>query len=221
MNRYLYLMSDRAHSRAEVIADATLHALGIGFAVTGTALLLVFASAQVDGGTLTGLAIYGGALIASFVISAFYHLAPWDALRDTLRRIDQAAIYFKIAGTYTPFAIFIGTGFAYGVLTLVWVLASIGAVVKLALRKRPGKWAAVMYLVLGWMSLLLAWPLVQLLPVAASVLILAGGITYSVGVTLFYWAELRFANAIWHGHVLAASACFFIAISMGAFALPG
>jgi hemolysin III len=214
-------MTDRANSRAEVIADAVLHALGIGFAVTGTVLLLVFASVRVDGGTMAGLAIYGGALIASFVISAVYHLAPWEALRDTLRRIDQAAIYFKIAGTYTPFAVFIGTGFAYGVLTLVWVLASIGAVVKLALRKRPGKWAAVMYLTLGWMSLLLAWPLVQLLPLGASVLILAGGVTYSVGVGLYYWAELRFANALWHGHVLAASACFFIAISLGTFSLPG
>ncbi|HKL70661.1 PAQR family membrane homeostasis protein TrhA [Salibaculum sp.] len=214
-------MTDRATTRAEVMADAALHMLGIGFAVTGTVVLLIFASGRVDSGTLAGLAVYGGALIASFVVSAFYHLAPWEALRDTLRRIDQAAIYFKIAGTYTPFAVFIGTGFAYGVLTLVWALASIGAVVKLALRKRPGKWAAVMYLVLGWMSLLLAWPLVQLLPFGASVLILAGGITYSVGVILFYWVELRFANAIWHGHVLAASACFFIAISMGTFSLPG
>jgi hemolysin III len=214
-------MTDRATTRAEVIADATLHVLGIGLAVTGTVLLLVFSGGRVDAGTRAALAVYGGALSASFVISACYHLAPWEALRDTLRRIDQAAIYVKIAGTYTPFAIFIGTGFAHGVLTLVWALAGIGAVVKLALRKRLGKWAAVMYLVLGWMSLLLAWPLVQLLPVAASVLILAGGITYSVGVGLFYWADLRFAHAIWHGHVLAASACFFIAVSLGAFSLPG
>ena len=184
--------------------------------MTGAVLLIVFAAIYgTPGGTIAAVAVYAGALIATFTASAVYHMTPWDAARPVLRRIDHAAIYLKIAGTYTPLVLLIGTGFAYVVLGLVWVLAIAGAVAKLFFWSSPGRLGPWLYLVLGWLSVALVWPLVQTLPPVATALVVAGGLLYSAGVIFFSWENLKYSNAIWHGFVLAASACFFAAITLG------
>ena len=204
------------YTRAERVADATMHGLGLGFAMTA-AVMLLFWSAQFGPATQIASAVYGVALIACFGASAFYHFTPWEGLRPTLRRIDHAFIYLKIAGTYTPLVVIIGSGFAYLVLGVVWILAVIGMVTKLAFWRTPGRFGPALYLLMGWLSVALIWPLAQVVSPVAIGLIAAGGLTYSLGV-IFYAAEgWRFTIAIWHGFVLVASACFFVAIVL---ALP-
>ena len=78
---------------------------------------------------------------------------------------------------------------------------------------------AVLYLVLGWLSVALIWSLAQTLPLPATILVIIGGLLYSAGVIFFNWETLKFSNAIWHGFVLAASGCFFAAITVGTFAM--
>ncbi|KPP90388.1 MAG: hemolysin III [Rhodobacteraceae bacterium HLUCCA08] len=204
-----------AYSRAETIADGVVHAIGLAAATIMSVLLLIWAMGTGDGGRIVGVSVYAAALVFSLLASALYHMTPWGRTLPIFRRIDHAAIYFKIAGTYTPLMVLIGSAFAYGILTLVWVLAAAGAVAKLLFWARPGKWAPILYLVLGWLSLAVIWKLVPILPVAALVLILVGGLLYTLGVVFFSWKGLRYQNAIWHLFVLAASSCFFAAIAMG------
>jgi hemolysin III len=206
------------YGRAERIADGVMHALGVTFALTGAVLLIVFAALSTTGGQIAAVSVYGGALIATFTASAFYHLTPWEKLRPALRRVDHAAIFLKIAGTYTPFVVLIHSAFAYVVLAIVWSLALGAAMVRLLKRGKLGHIQTWTYLLLGWLSLLLIWPMVQTLPAPATVLVAVGGLLYSFGVIFFRWETLRFSNAIWHGFVLAASVCFFAAISVGVFA---
>ncbi len=203
------------YSRGERIADGVMHVMGVGFAIVGTVVLVVWAAGAAGGGTVAGVSIYGAMLIASFVASACYHFTPWERLRPALRRIDHAAIYLKIAGTYTPLVVLIGSAFAYGVLALVWGLAVLGAIAKLFFWARPGRWGVGLYLGLGWLSLALAFPLIGTISLGPLVLIGAGGLLYTLGAVLFSIDGLRFQNAIWHGLVLAASICFFTAISLG------
>jgi hemolysin III len=209
-----------AYARSERIADGTVHLLGVLLAVTGTVLLLVFAALWAQGGPgqMAALAVYGGAITLSLIASACYHMTPWERFRAPLRRLDHAAIYLKIAGTYTPLVVLVGGVFSYVVLAAVWVAAIGGAVAKLAFFRSPGWVGTALYLGLGWASLLLAWPLVTNLPPAASVLVLTGGLIYSLGVVFFRWESLKFSNAIWHGFVLAGSGCFYAAITLGTFA---
>ncbi|WP_334065097.1 PAQR family membrane homeostasis protein TrhA [Limimaricola cinnabarinus] len=206
-----------AYARSERIADGVIHALGVIFALSGAVLLIVFSAlaAEVRAERIAAVAIYGGALVATFSASAFYHMTPWTGLRPVLRRIDHAAIYLKIAGTYTPLVVLIGSAFAYGVLAVVWIVALGGAVAKLFFWKSPGRLGPTLYLLLGWLSVALVWSLALTLPVASTALVVIGGLLYSAGVIFFLWEKLRFSNAIWHGFVLAASACFFAAIAMG------
>jgi hemolysin III len=214
-------MTDPAYpdfARSERVADGVIHLLGVIFAIIGAVLLIIFAAIWVGKAQIAAVSIYGAALIATFVASACYHMTPWERLRPVLQKIDHAAIYLKIAGTYTPLVVLIGSGFGYVMLGLVWILAVLGAAAKLFFWAKPGRLAPLLYLLLGWLSLSLIWSLAQNLPLPATVLVVIGGLLYSAGVIFFSWEKLKYAYAIWHGFVLAASACFFAAITLGTFA---
>lgn len=204
-----------AYSRPERIADGAVHIAGIIFAMVGTTLLLIWAVGDHGPGTVAAVAIYGAAVTASFVASFCYHFTPWEGPRPMLRRIDHAAIYLKIAGTYTPLVVLIGSAFAYSVLGVVWTLAIVGAAMKLFFWAQPGRWGVALYLGLGWLSLTLATSLIPLVSGTVMGLIVAGGLVYSAGAIVFNLDGLRFQNAIWHSFVLTASVCFFVAIAMG------
>lgn len=209
----------REYSTAERNADAVVHFLGIATSLVAVPLLVLFAFRHLGWGQATGLAVYGAAIVLLFVTSACYHLIPHLHWKPALKRFDQAAIFLKIAGTYTPLVLALGGVFAYVVLAGVWIAAAFGAFAKLALGRRWEKVSVAIYLPLGWASLLLVWPIFSTLPLSASLAVLAGGILYTIGVLFHIREKLAFQNAIWHGFVLAASACHFAAVSTASFAL--
>ncbi|WP_425418803.1 PAQR family membrane homeostasis protein TrhA [Oricola indica] len=207
------------YTRAERIADGVIHVVGITASVIAVAILLVIAVPTLEMSYSTALAIYGLTVVTLFSVSAAYHMISHAGSRAVLRKLDQAAIFLKIAGTYTPLVLMIGTAFSYGVLAFVWIAALLGAVGKVAFGHRLEGVSVGIFLVLGWASLTLAWPIFATLPIAVSILILAGGVLYSIGVIFHVWEGLKYQNAIWHAFVLAASSCHFIAVTTGAFAL--
>lgn len=208
------------YARSERIADGTMHALGTVGALSGAIVLIVWSAGIASGAQVAAIAVYGATLIATFAASAMYHFTPWERVRPLLRRFDHAAIYLKIAGTYTPLVVMIGSGFAYAVLTVVWALAVVGVALKLFFWRTPGRFGPALYLVMGWLSLALIWSLWPVVPVSAMVLMGMGGVLYTAGVPFYASETMKYAIAIWHGFVVAASACFFaaIAISVGAVA---
>jgi hemolysin III len=203
------------YAKSERIADGTMHATGVIGAITGTIVLIIWASGMASPAQIAAISVYGATLIATFVASAMYHFTPWENIRPTLRRFDHAAIYLKIAGTYTPLVVLIGSGFAYVILGIVWGLAVIGVVLKLFFWSTPGRFGPALYLIMGWLSVALIWSLWSIVPLAAMVLMGIGGLLYTVGVIFYAAKNLKFAIAIWHGFVVAATACFFAAIAIG------
>ena len=138
-----------SYTRSEVIADGVVHALGIAFGIAAVAALIVLSVTQLDGASSTAVLIYGGGMLAVFICSAAYNLnrGQW---RWLLRRLDQAAIYVKIAATYTPFAaIKMGGGVGIGLLVAVWAIAIIGASVRLIAPAQFVRTAYVLYLAQG------------------------------------------------------------------------
>lgn len=200
------------YSRTETLADGAVHAAGLVFAFGGVPLLL----GQADGaeGMLWAAGLYGGCLLASLLASAIYHMSPLERGRRWLHRIDHAAIYFKIAGTYTPFVAIIGTAFAYGLLALIWAIALIAALAKLFFWETNARGSLLLYLALGWLSVLLIYPMWEALPGAATGLVVAGGLIYSAGTLIYAHPGMRYQNALWHLVVLAASVCFFVAVAL-------
>lgn len=200
------------HSLAEHIADGVIHVLGVAAAVAGASALMVWAAFSVPAEKIWPLVFYAVGLIATFSLSAAYNLTFHARIRAVLRRFDHAAIYLMIAGTYTPMAIIgIGGGRGIALAIAAWSLAVFGITLKLAFFHRWPKLGFVLYLAQGWLGVVAAWPLMQSLPLAALILLLIGGVTYTLG-TIFYGANWRFSRAIWHGHVLAAAATHYAAV---------
>lgn len=210
-----------AFTRAERIADAVVHVFGIGGSVLAVAALFVVTHGTLGAGTLAATIVYSVTLIAMLTASGLYHMAAHTRLRPILRRIDHAAIYFKIAGTFTPLAVILGTASGYLILAVVWLIALAGAARKLMARRGRIPTSALPYVALGWVGVMFLFPLTKIAPGPALALIAAGGLTYTAGVLFYNWQGLRYATAIWHGFVLVATGCFFGAIATSVMALPG
>lgn len=202
-------------TRAEMIADGAVHILGVFGAFFGAVLLALWAAAQFGAGQTIAYWVYGLTLITTFSASAVYNMSSSVRLRPTLRRIDHAAIYLKIAGTYTPLVVMIGSLSSYLILAIVWALAVFGVVQKLFFWQIPGRFGSVLYLIMGWLSVFIIWGLVPVVPAASIWLIVLGGLVYTVGVGFYHWTALRFSTAIWHGFVVVASTLFYGAIVLG------
>ena len=206
-------MSYPDYTKPERVADGVVHVIGVTLAVVGVITLFALMSHQMGWSLFLATAIYAAALILMLTASAAYHMAAHTSARPILRRIDHAAIYLKIAGTFTPLSVFLGTAFGYVVLGLVWLLALVGAATKLLSargRMTTGWWPQV---ALGWIGVTLIVPLWGLLPAQSLWLILTGGLIYTAAVIFYCWESLRFANAIWHAFVLLATGCLFLGIS--------
>lgn len=206
-------MSYPAYTRSERIADGMIHVLGVTAAVIAVCAVLVLLPDQMTWSTYSSVLIYCGTLLLMLGASAAYHLAAHTPARPILRRLDHAAIYIKIAGTFTPLSVALGTGFGYAILGLVWVLALFGAGTKLMTARGRMTTGWLPYLALGWIGIALFVPLLGILPKLALDLIVAGGALYTVGIVFYRWEGLRYANAVWHAFILAGSACFFAGIS--------
>ena len=200
------------HSLREHIADAVMHVLGVVFAVAGSAALITWAVLARPTDRIWPLIPYALGLIATFALSAAYNMTLHARIRAVLRRFDHAAIYLMIAGTYTPMAIIgLGGGRGWALAIAAWALAAFGILLKLAWFHRWPRLGFGLYLAQGWLGLLAAWPMIQAVPPAPLILILAGGLTYTVG-TIFHHGRMKYATAIWHGHVLAAAVTHYVAV---------
>ncbi|MEI4260213.1 PAQR family membrane homeostasis protein TrhA [Roseovarius sp. D0-M9] len=206
-------MSYPPYSRNERLADGAVHVIGLALAIAAVMWLFAGLPGDTTAGLWVSLVVYSAALLIMLGASGAYHILADTGLRPVLRRVDHAAIYVKIAGTFTPLAALLGTAFGYVTLLAVWTLALIGAGAKLMTgrgKMHTGFWP---YLVLGWLGLALFIPLIPRLPSLSLGLILAGGLLYTAGILFYAWEKLRFSTAIWHGFVMVASGCFFAAIA--------
>ena len=205
----------RPCSRAELIADATVHLLGLAFAFGAVATLVVFLWISPDLPRGISLGLYAFGLIAMLGCSALYHMTHHSKqrLKALFRRFDHAAIFVMIAGTNTPFSLMvIGGGWGWALLGFVWTIALVGVMMKLLFPLRFEKLSVAVYLLLGWTVLFALQPLVSSASLAGLVLLITGGGLYSLGVLFHLWERLPYQNAIWHVFVLAAAACHFTAI---------
>ncbi len=202
----------------ERVADGVIHVAGIAAGLVAVTTMMIVAIPSLPVSATVSLAVYGASMLCMFGCSAAYHLIPAPRWKNTLRRLDQAAIFLKIAGTYTPFALVKMAGVAgFALLSSVWAIALLGAAGKLLLRFRWDRTAIALYLTLGWAGLVMLQPLSASAPALALALLALGGGLYSVGVIFHLWRSLPYQNAIWHLFVLAGTGCHFGAVTSAVF----
>jgi hemolysin III len=201
-----------SYTKLERLADACVHAASVIFSIAATVILLAAAIGRLPAADTAGLAVYCIGLLGMFAASAAYNLVRRHNLKEILRRLDHAAIFIMIAGSYTPFALLLGGGAGHSMLIAVWAIAAAGIVIKLHFPRRLEKLSVLLYLAQGWIVLLALDPVVASLPSQALWLLLAGGVIYTLGVPFHLMEWMRFHNAIWHIFVLGGAACQFAAI---------
>ncbi len=207
-----FVSDRRFYSRAERRSDAVVHVVGLSLAAVAVPILLVLAARwSADTGTMIAVAIYGTTLIAMLGCSALYNMTYGCAWTHIFRRMDHTAIYLKIAGTYTPFAMLVGPE-ARPLLAGLWSAAALGAIMKILAPERFRLLTVVFCLAMGWAGLVFGGEMVTRLSPLTFALILMGGIFYTTGIAFYLWDSLPFHITIWHAFVLTASCIFYAAV---------
>jgi hemolysin III len=195
--------------------NALTHGFGLLASIVASVVLLVLVgTGDSSGWQLAGALVFCFALVLVYVSSTLYHAIPHAVAKRRLKIFDHCAIFVLIAGTYTPFTLVAlrGSG-GWWLFGVAWTLATVGVVLKLFLTGRFKGISTIVYIAMGWMAVLAIKPMLATVPLATLLWLLAGGLSYTLG-TIFYMSKRRHAHAIWHGFVLAGSACHFVAVSM-------
>ena len=201
------------YSRGERAADAVVHAVGFTAALAACAGLAAAVPRPAGIRVVVALGLYAAGLVAMLGCSALYNLAATGPRKALLRRLDHAAIFGMIAGTYTPVALLaVGGASGCALLAVVWTGAAGGVALKLLAPRRFERVATAAYLLLGWAGLAALDPLLAALPPRDLALLAGGGLLYSLGVAVHLSTRLPYHNPLWHALVLAAAACHYAVV---------
>jgi hemolysin III len=205
------LCRERCQSRQEEIANSISHGIGLVAALAATPMLVLSAVRHGDAGYIVGVSIFAGSMLLLYLASTVYHAWPDGEAKRRLRRIEHAAIFVLIAGTYTPFTLGALRGtWGWALLGTVWGIAAVGIGLTLLERDRL---KTLLYLAMGWLIVVAIVPLWQALGPSGFLWLLAGGLAYTLGVAFFVAKQMRYAHFVWHLFVLAGTACHAVAVS--------
>jgi len=207
-------MASRRQSLGEEIANSACHGAGALLSLAAIPILVVSAALRHDPWQIVGGAIFGTMALLLYTCSSIYHALPGTRAKRVFERLDHAAIYLLIAGSYTPFALGALRGpWGWSLLGAIWGLAILGVAFKTIYGPRYPIASTAVYLLMGWSIAVALIPLRQALGPAGFAWVVAGGLFYTVGIAFYALdARVRHAHGVWHLFVLAGSVCHYVAI---------
>lgn len=200
-------------TKAEEIVNSLINGIGLILAIIGLVYLISAAGEHPDKIAPFAGAVYGISTIVLYLSALLYHAIPHEKTKGIFKVLDHCAIYVLIAGSYTPFALLALQGtIGWAIFAIIWSLALIGMIFKLFYTNSFEKTSTLLYVLMGWGGVIMIKPLYLILPFDVFVLLVAGGITYTLGIIFFAWERLHFSHAIWHIFVFAGSLLHFLSI---------
>lgn len=198
---------------AEELANAVTHGIGLILSLAGFVILLVLAAMHGSAWHIVGCGIYGATLVCLYGASTLYHGIPSPRLKRTLKIFDHCAIYLLIAGTYTPFLLVnLRGGWGWSLFGIIWGLALAGILLKFWFVDHFQILSTTVYLLMGWLAVIVVKPLLIMVPAVGLIWLLAGGLLYTTGIVFFAWKKIPYNHVIWHVFVMAGSACHYFAV---------
>jgi len=196
-------------AREEILHTLT-HGLGLVLSVAGLVALVVAASLHGSAWHIAGCTIFGLTLVLVYATSTLYHGARSLPIKRVFQRLDHAAIFLLIAGTYTPFTLTnLRDGLGWPLLALVWGLALLGITLEAVVPRSSRRRSIAIHLLMGWLIVIAIEPLARSVHPVGIVLLVLGGLTYSLGIAFYAWEKLPYNHAVWHLFVMAGSAMHF------------
>jgi len=200
-------------SAREELANSISHGIGLICAAIGAPVLLL-AAYRHGIFFLIGTIVFIVTIFLLYLASMLYHAWPHTRIKSVLQVLDHSAIFWLIAGSYTPFALGPLRGvWGWTLLGIIWALAAVGVFMKATHgTTRYRRFAMALYLGMGWLALAFIRPLALAVPLSALLLLLAGGVAYTTGVLFFVNNRVRYAHFVWHLFVLTGTGCHFMAV---------
>jgi hemolysin III len=206
-------LRERDQSPGEEIANSVSHALGGVVAVIAAFALVSAAVERGHGSEVVGATVFAVTMVFVYVTSTVYHGLPRNRAKRVFKILDHSAIFFLIAGTYTPFTLGVMRGtLGWTLLVLVWTLAALGVAFTAVSRLRYPTICTLIYLAMGWLILIGIEPMWKNMEPWGLFWLGAGGLAYTGGVVFFAWDRVRFGHLVWHLCVIAGTACHYIAV---------
>ena len=197
----------------EEIANAITHGIGALLAIAALVILVVVAAIRGTVWHVVSFSIFGATLVLLYFASTLYHSLTHVKAKKVFHKFDHISIYLLIAGTYTPFCLTVLRGWiGWTVLGIVWSCAILGAVLKAISIGSRVKLSTILYVLMGWVILIAIKPLYHEMPLNAFVLLIAGGISYTLGTIFFIRNQVKYNHSVWHVFVLGGSILHFFSV---------
>lgn len=196
------------------MANSISHGIGFVAALVGIPFLVATAARHGDLLNTIGAIVFSATVVALYFSSAVYHGLRNGKAKRVFRIVEHSAIYLLIAGTYTPFTLGVLRGpWGWTLLGAVWTFAAVGVALKAFNKASHPILSTSLYLLMGWLIVLAAEPLMAGLATPALLLLIAGGLSYTIGV-IFYALDSRFpfGHLVWHAFVMTGTACHYFAV---------
>jgi hemolysin III len=204
-----------AYNRRQEIVNGWTHAAGILFGLTALPLLPRIATLHGNTQGIIGSCVYGFCFLLAFTSSTAYHLTKEPRKKKALKIVDHISIYFFIAGTYTPFLlVYVNNPFGMTLLAILWGLTALGVVFKIWFTGKFEIVSTIIYLAMGWILVVGGRKFFDQLPHSVLVFISIGAVLYTVGTFFYLWDKYKYTHAVWHGFVLSAALCHYVAVLM-------
>lgn len=200
------------YSKREDTLNYLTHGLGAVLSLVSLVYLLL-AHSNVSVSVKVGIVIYGLSMFALFSASSLYHYQQDPSKRAVLKRMDHAMILVMISGTYAPFCLILGTTLSYVILLLVYVLSIIGIMLKIKYINVRSSVSILIYLTVGWLAIFMFNDILAFFDPKVVILMIAGGVIYSLGALVYAFTNFEFHHALWHLFVLVAAISFFLAVN--------
>lgn len=205
--------SFRKLTLGEEIFNSITHGIGTLLSIAGLVILVVFAISKGTVWHIVSFTIFGSTMVLLYLSSTLYHSFTREKVKNIFARLDHAAIFLLIAGTYTPFVLTVLRGpLGWTIFGIIWGVAITGAVIRSIYLARFKKFMVFLYLFMGWMFVVAIVPLVRSLSVISIIFLFLGGIFYSLGVIFYSLKKIKYAHGIWHLFVLAGSIMHFFSV---------
>jgi hemolysin III len=192
------------------------HLVGAVLSLVGLGSLLTIAIHERDGRMITAFSVFGFTLVLMYTMSTLYHSFPMPRAKYIFQKLDHASIYLLIAGTYTPYMmVSLWAGEGPLMLAGIWTLAVTGLLLDFFIKTRITKLQVTIYLIMGWICVLVYPGLRDAIAPTGIVWLVVGGLAYTLGVIFYLLDELdrlKHAHGIWHLFVLLGSTSHFISI---------
>ena len=189
----------RPYTIAEEICHCSIHGLGIILSIAGLVILAAFSSVYGNAWTIVSTVLFGVSMIIMYTASTLYHAVPNQQAKKYLKKFDHIAIYYLIAGTYTPFLLVNLRGkLGWIVFGIIWGLAVLGTILKL-----------------GWLIIFVSKALYNHINTLGLTFLILGGLFYTFGIIFYVWKSRKYTHAIWHFMVLVGTIMHFFAVLYG------